>query len=63
MFEKSCFKKLFFINIFFTLCRFTYEYKDRMMAGMIIGGWDPVEGPQVTFFKKSKSVTNFVEII
>lgn len=27
--------------------KFTYEYKDRMMAGMIVGGWDPIEGPQV----------------
>lgn len=27
--------------------KFTYEYKDRMLAGMIVGGWDAIEGPQV----------------
>lgn len=27
--------------------RFCYEYKDRISAGVIVAGWDPVEGGSV----------------
>ncbi|CDJ36455.1 proteasome component PRE3 precursor, putative [Eimeria mitis] len=29
------------------LQKLSYEYKDVLTAGLIVGGWDPVEGPQV----------------
>lgn len=31
-------------NIFKKLC---YENKERLMAGIIVAGWDPIQGPSV----------------